>query len=290
MFCILNRSGRLGQEASIDRDASRAAPHRCKGFGRPLAFLRAAHDYCPVPIDAASAVTMQVPRGVRIAQKHARRRVCGTARTAMGAAAPSVARGPQPPTLSPHGARDRTRPTPSPRLSPQKNARRAPRAIDAPAPADLRQDADGQDHHARRGAERHDRQRQTKNPGQGGHPAGPAAPHLRGQAVGRWPHAERLQHPEGVDAPPRPALKRRPLPGALRHLRRPEARVGAPRGLRDDREGHGPDHGALRQDGRGPARHQPDDALGEHEGGALREDHRPRRELCGNQNPTARLC
>ena len=155
---------------------------------------------------------------------------------------------------------------------------------------DLRQDPHGQDDHARRRAVRHDRQRETEDPGQGGHPARPAAPHLRGQAAGRWPHAERLQHPEGVDAPPRPALKRRPLPGALRHLRRPEARVGAPRGLRDDREGHGPDHGALRQDGRGPARHQPDDALGEHEGGALREDHRPRRELCGNQNPTARLC
>ena len=158
------------------------------------------------------------------------------------------------------------------------------------ARADLRENPHRQDHHARRGAERHDRQRETEDPGQGGHPARPAAPHLRGQAAGRWPHAERLQHPEGVDAPPRPALKRRPLPGALRHLRRPEARVGAPRGLRDDREGHGPDHGALRQDGRGPARHQPDDALGEHEGGALREDHRPRRELCGNQNPTARLC
>ena len=156
--------------------------------------------------------------------------------------------------------------------------------------ADLRQDPHGQDHHARRRAERHDRQRQAEDPGQGGHPARPAAPHLRGQAAGRWPHAERLQHPEGVDLAPRPAFKRRPLPGALRHLRRPEARVGAPRGLRDDREGHGPDHGALRQDGRGPARHQPDDALGEHEGGALREDHRPRRELCGNQNPTARLC
>ena len=155
---------------------------------------------------------------------------------------------------------------------------------------DLRQDPHGQDDHARRRAVRHDRQRETEDPGQGGHPARPAAPHLRGQAAGRWPHAERLQHPEGVDLAPRPAPPRRPLPGALRHLRRPEARVGAPRGLRDDREGHGPDHGALRQDGRGPARHQPDDALGEHEGGALREDHRPRRELCGNQNPTARLC
>merc|ERR1712188_144436 len=58
---------------------------------------------------------------------------------------------------------------------------------------------------ARRRALGHDRQREAEDPGQGGHPARPAAPHLRGQTVGRWPHPLGLQHPEGVDAPPRPA-------------------------------------------------------------------------------------
>ena len=71
--------------------------------------------------------------------------------------------------------------------SPRENAR---------ARADLRQDADGQDHHAGRRAVGHDRQRQTKNPGQGGHPARPAAPHLRGQAARGRADAVRLQYPE----------------------------------------------------------------------------------------------
>ena len=68
---------------------------------------------------------------------------------------------------------------------------------------DLRQDPHGQDHHARRRAERHDRQREAEDPGQGGHPARPAASHFRGQAARGRPHALGLQHPEGVDAPPR---------------------------------------------------------------------------------------
>ena len=34
------------------------------------------------------------------------------------------------------------------------------------------------------------------------HPSGPTAAHLCGQAAGGWPHAGRLQHPEGVDAAP----------------------------------------------------------------------------------------
>jgi ubiquitin len=58
--------------------------------------------------------------GVRTTQKHARPRACGTARTAMGAAAPSVARGPQPRTLSPRDTHARARPTPSPRIPPKK--------------------------------------------------------------------------------------------------------------------------------------------------------------------------
>ena len=69
--------------------------------------------------------------------------------------------------------------------------------------ADLRQDPHGQDDHARRRAVRHDRQRETEDPGQGGHPARPAALDFRGQAARGRPHAQRLQHPEGVDAPPR---------------------------------------------------------------------------------------
>merc|ERR1711977_462603 len=70
--------------------------------------------------------------------------------------------------------------------------------------ADLRENAHRQDHHARGRAVGLDRQRQGEDPGQGGHPARPAAPHLRGQAARGRPHALRLQHPEGVDAAPRP--------------------------------------------------------------------------------------
>ena len=49
----------------------------------------------------------------------------------------------------------------------------------------------------------------SQDPGQGGHPAGPAALDLRGQAARGWPHALGLQHPEGVDAPPGVAPPRR---------------------------------------------------------------------------------
>ncbi|CAK0818355.1 unnamed protein product [Prorocentrum cordatum] len=48
-----------------------------------------------------------------------------------------------------------------------------------------------------------------QDPGQGGHPAGPAAPDLRRQAAGGRPHAVGLQHPERVDAAPRAAPARR---------------------------------------------------------------------------------
>ena len=68
--------------------------------------------------------------------------------------------------------------------------------------ADLRQDPHRQDRHARGGAVRLHREREGEDPGQGGHPSRPAAPHLRGQAARGRPHALRLQHPEGVDAPP----------------------------------------------------------------------------------------
>ncbi|KAG2608012.1 hypothetical protein PVAP13_4NG293300 [Panicum virgatum] len=46
------------------------------------------------------------------------------------------------------------------------------------------------------------RLRGGEDPGQGGHPAGPAASDLRRQAAGGWPHPGRLQHPEGVHPPP----------------------------------------------------------------------------------------
>merc|ERR1712032_784023 len=68
--------------------------------------------------------------------------------------------------------------------------------------ADLREDADRQDYHSGRGGQRHDRQREGQDPGQGGHPSGSAAPDLCGQAAGGRAHAERLQHPEGVHAAP----------------------------------------------------------------------------------------
>uniref|UniRef100_A0A453IGL2 Ubiquitin-like domain-containing protein n=3 Tax=Aegilops tauschii subsp. strangulata TaxID=200361 RepID=A0A453IGL2_AEGTS len=77
--------------------------------------------------------------------------------------------------------------------------------------ADLREDADGEDHHPRGGEQRHHRRRQGKDPGQGRHPSGPAAPHLHGEAAGRRPHPRRLQHPEGVHAPPRASPPRRRL-------------------------------------------------------------------------------
>merc|ERR1712146_486918 len=51
-------------------------------------------------------------------------------------------------------------------------------------------------------------ERQGEDSGQGGHSARPAAPDLRRQAAGGWPHALGLQHPEGVDAPPRAAPPR----------------------------------------------------------------------------------
>merc|ERR1712224_102857 len=59
----------------------------------------------------------------------------------------------------------------------------APRAPPPRWHADLRQDPYRQDHHARRRAFGHDRQREAEDPGQGGHPPGSAAPHLRGQAA-----------------------------------------------------------------------------------------------------------
>ena len=209
MFCILS-SGRLtGEEASRRLRGGREEPRTFPSFGRPLAFLRAVHDYCPVPIDAASAVTMQVPRGVRTTQKHARRRSCSTKQSTWAPDRSPDARRPQP--FDAVTAR-RARPHPPHAVAapfPHKNARRAVDANAARAVADLRQDADGQDHHARRGTERHDRQRQTKNPGQGGHPAGPAAVDFRGQATRGRPHVVGLQHPEGVDPPLSPEIERR---------------------------------------------------------------------------------
>merc|ERR1712023_545405 len=68
--------------------------------------------------------------------------------------------------------------------------------------ADLCEDTDWQDHHARGGGHRHHRGCQGQDPRQGGHPPRPAAPHLRWQAARGWPHSPGLQHPEGVHSPP----------------------------------------------------------------------------------------
>ena len=62
--------------------------------------------------------------------------------------------------------------------------------------ADLRQDADGQDHHAGRRAE--DTIDNVKQKIRTRRHRRPAAPDLRGQAARGRPHVIRLQHPEGV--------------------------------------------------------------------------------------------
>merc|ERR1711962_646404 len=70
--------------------------------------------------------------------------------------------------------------------------------------ADLRQDPDWQDHHPGGRALRHHRERQGQDPGQGGHPPGPAEVDLRWQAARGRQDPLRLQHPEGVHSPPCP--------------------------------------------------------------------------------------
>merc|ERR1712151_1197840 len=88
------------------------------------------------------------------------------------------------------------------RLQHPEGVHAAPGAAPPRRHADLREDADGQDYHPGCGGQRHDRQREGQDPGQGGHPSGPAAPDLRGEAAGGWTHPQRLQHPEGVHAAP----------------------------------------------------------------------------------------
>merc|ERR1711907_908094 len=63
---------------------------------------------------------------------------------------------------------------------------------------DLRQDTHWQDDHIRGGGHRHHRGREGQDPGQGGHPPGPAAFDLRWQAARGWEDSPGLQHPEGV--------------------------------------------------------------------------------------------
>ena len=68
-------------------------------------------------------------------QKHARSAVRGTAQTALGPQTAAQTRADRSPsTLSPHGARDRTRPTPSPRLFPQKTRAAHPAPSTRPRP------------------------------------------------------------------------------------------------------------------------------------------------------------
>merc|ERR1711915_291845 len=75
--------------------------------------------------------------------------------------------------------------------------------------ADFCEDADGESHHPRGRAQRLHRERQGQDPGQGRHSSGSAAFDLRWQAARGWSDSLRLQHPERVDAPSRPASQRR---------------------------------------------------------------------------------
>merc|ERR1711971_149029 len=70
------------------------------------------------------------------------------------------------------------------------------------------------------------REREAKDPGQGGHSSRPAAADLRGQAAGGRPHALRLQHPEGVYAAPGAVPARWPVDCSFGH-EKPWA-VGSP--------------------------------------------------------------
>merc|ERR1712166_1163764 len=72
--------------------------------------------------------------------------------------------------------------------------------------ADLCEDLDWQDYHIGCRGQRHHRQCQGQDPGQGGHSTRSAALDLCRQAAGRWPHLVRLQHPEGVHVAPRVAF------------------------------------------------------------------------------------
>merc|ERR1712108_62719 len=64
--------------------------------------------------------------------------------------------------------------------------------------ADLREDPHREDHHPGGRALRHHRECEGQDPGQGGHPPGPAEADLRWQAARRRKDPLRLQHPEGV--------------------------------------------------------------------------------------------
>ncbi|KAG5464932.1 hypothetical protein LSCM4_00380 [Leishmania orientalis] len=116
----------------------------------------------------------------------------------------------------------------------------APGAAPARRHADLREDAHRQDDRAGGGGERHHREREGQDPGQGGHPAGPAAPDLRRQAAGGGPHARGLQHPEGVHA----------APGAAPARRHADLREDAHR--QDDRAGGGGERHHREREGQDP--------------------------------------
>ncbi|PON98988.1 hypothetical protein TorRG33x02_052250 [Trema orientale] len=68
--------------------------------------------------------------------------------------------------------------------------------------ADLRENPNGEDDNPGGRVLRHHRQCQGQDSGQGGHPTGPAASHLRREAARGRPNPSRLQHPEGVDSAP----------------------------------------------------------------------------------------
>ncbi|PON44848.1 hypothetical protein PanWU01x14_263290, partial [Parasponia andersonii] len=65
---------------------------------------------------------------------------------------------------------------------------------------DLRENPNGKDDNPRGRVLRHHRQCQGQDSGQGRHPAGPAAAHLRQEAARGRPNPSRLQYLEGVDS------------------------------------------------------------------------------------------
>ena len=77
--------------------------------------------------------------------------------------------------------------------------------------ADICANAHRKDGHSQRGVLGLDRECKGQDPGQGGNPSRPAATHLCWEAVGGWPHSERLQRSEGGHGAPRPSPSRRIL-------------------------------------------------------------------------------
>merc|ERR1712203_1138873 len=107
--------------------------------------------------------------------------------------------------------------------------------------ADLREDPHWEDHHPGGRALRHHREREGQDPGQGGHPPGPAEVDLRWQAARRRKDSVRLQHSEGVHPPSCSPSQRRHAD--LREDPHREDHHPGGRALRHHRECEGQDPG-----------------------------------------------